>query len=246
MPKMVMLSTGRHYLSILCIGKSFFLTNSLSGQNEGHFLPDTKELSLDKAMDLFTRQAYAIVFECVEDVSSPAFVPQPPALFSKYVLNKVFTGDSFFRILTCKNGKSVRIYSEGSVYDHITDEFIGTISTPTIFVDPMTKSFVEVLYEEPEQLVPQSPAQYASFAPVPQRSAPISKAQSKSKITVDDIRFHSTKWSCSGKSYSGPIEKVPYFMNPHLFVDVYMFETLRFTDPQTLVEFLNLYESVNQ
>ena len=87
--------------------------------------------------------------------------------------------------------------------------------------------------------LPPPPAQYTSVARVPQRSAPISKAQSKSNITVDDIQFHSTRWSCSGKSYSGLIEKLPFNQ------EVYLFETQRFTDPQKLVEFLNFCESVN-
>lgn len=141
------------------------------------------------------------------------------------------------------------------MYDHITGEFIGTIITPTIFVDPMTKSFVEVLYEETEQLVPQSPAQYAPVAPVPhqspaqytsvapvsQRSAPVYRTQSKLNITVNDIQFHSTRrWSCSGKSYSGLIETLPFNQ------EVYLFKTQRFIDPQKLVEFLNFCESVNQ
>lgn len=66
--------------------------------------------------------------------------------FLRYILQNVFTGNFFFMILQCSDGTFVRIYSEGSVYDHQTKKFIGTITGPTIFFDPIKKLFVEVLY----------------------------------------------------------------------------------------------------
>jgi hypothetical protein len=173
-----------HYRIVFCFDGEFFLADSTSEENSGHYLPVMKLIHKHEAMRLFYNNVHTVMFSPVS--------PSPS------------TSQSF--------------------------SFDLQASAPCMEVG----------------WVPPPPAQYTSVARVPQSPAPVSKTQSKSKITVDDIQFHSTKWSCSGKSYSGPIEKVPYFMNPHLLVNVYLFETLRFTDLQTLVEFLNLYESVNQ
>ena len=84
-PKMFIIYTSQHYLVVLCVGESFFLSNSLSASNCGHFLPETREISEKEAMDLFRTQAHTIVFECVGDVPPPplpceqvAWIPSPP------------------------------------------------------------------------------------------------------------------------------------------------------------------------
>ena len=77
LPKMVVLHHSHHYNVMLCVGDSFFLTNSLSAQNEGHFLPETHKLLEDQAIKLFRTQAHTIVFECVGNEYAPPI--QPPS-----------------------------------------------------------------------------------------------------------------------------------------------------------------------
>lgn len=85
-PKMFIIYTSEHYFVVLWVGEAFFLSNSLSASNCGHFLPETREISEAEAMDLFITQAHTIVFECVGNVppppvscaSGPWFLPPPP------------------------------------------------------------------------------------------------------------------------------------------------------------------------
>ena len=83
LPKMVVLHHSHHYIVMLCVGDSFFLTNSLSAQNEGHFLPETHKLSEDEAMRLFKTQSHTIVFVCVGNAYAPPI--QPPCAQSDWV-----------------------------------------------------------------------------------------------------------------------------------------------------------------
>ena len=84
--KMFIIYDWQHYLVVLCVGEAFFLSNSLSASQCGHFLPETREISEEEAMMLFRTQAHTIVFECVGDVPPPPvscaqcvwFPPPPP------------------------------------------------------------------------------------------------------------------------------------------------------------------------
>lgn len=77
-PKMFIIYTSQHYLVVLCVGDAFFLSNSLSASQCGHFLPETREISEKKAMELFRTQAHTIVFECVGNYLPPPI--QPPSV----------------------------------------------------------------------------------------------------------------------------------------------------------------------
>jgi hypothetical protein len=75
----------KHYLVVHCVGEAFFLSNSLSTSQCGHFLPETREIPETEAMELFRAHAHTIVFECVGNVFPPQassasdhWVPQPP------------------------------------------------------------------------------------------------------------------------------------------------------------------------
>lgn len=77
----------KHYLVVLCIGESYFLANSLSAFQCGHFLPEMREISEQEAMGLFRTQVHTIVFECIGNAYAPpplvpstqvAQVPPPP------------------------------------------------------------------------------------------------------------------------------------------------------------------------
>ena len=94
--KMFIIYHSRHYLVVLCVGEAFFLSNSLSASQCGHFLPETREISKQEAMRLFKEQAHTIVFECVGDVPQsqassasghlvPQSQPQVPCVSSGYV-----------------------------------------------------------------------------------------------------------------------------------------------------------------
>jgi hypothetical protein len=76
-PKMFIIYTSQHYLVVLCVGESFFLSNSLSASQCGHFLPETREISEQDAMELFRTQAHTIVFECVGNFWPPPIQPYP-------------------------------------------------------------------------------------------------------------------------------------------------------------------------
>jgi len=84
--RMFIIFISQHYLVVLCVGEAFFLSNSLSASQCGHFLPETREISEQEAMEMFERQAHTIVFECVGNVppppapcaSGPWFPPPPP------------------------------------------------------------------------------------------------------------------------------------------------------------------------
>jgi hypothetical protein len=171
-----------HYRIVFHFNYDFFLADSTSEENNGHYLPVMKLIPKHEAMRLFYKSVHTVMFSPV----SPSPSPSPS------------TSQSF--------------------------SFDLQASAPSMQID----------------CVPQSLAQYAPVALVPQSPAPVYRTQSKLNITVDDIQFHSTRWSCLGKSYSGLIEKLPFNQ------EVYLFETQRFTDPQKLVEFLNFCESVNQ
>jgi hypothetical protein len=64
----------KHYLVVLCVGDSYFLANSLSASQCGHYLPEMREISEQEAMGLFRTQAHTIVFECIGN----AYAPPPP------------------------------------------------------------------------------------------------------------------------------------------------------------------------
>ena len=183
-PKMFIIYKSQHYLVVLCIGESYFLANSLSASQCGHFLPEMREISEQEAMELFRTQAHTIVFECVGDIPPPhhpyvevARFPPPPH---------------------------------------------PSVEVARFFPPP-----------------PAAPVQ--QVAPVSQRpAAPVARAQSTSKITVDDIQHGSDRWSCQRTSYSGCIEKDIYQQQ------LYIFGNERYLRPQDLVDFLNFCESVNQ
>jgi hypothetical protein len=95
-PKMFIIYNSQHYLVVLCVGEAFFLSNSLSASQCGHFLPEMREISEQEAMELFRTQAHTIVFECVGDVPQsqasctsdpliPQSQPQVPCVSSGYV-----------------------------------------------------------------------------------------------------------------------------------------------------------------
>ena len=77
-PKMFIIYTSQHYLVVLCVGEAFFLSNSLSASQCGHFLPETREILKQEAMELFRTQAHTIVFECVGNYLPPPI--QPPSV----------------------------------------------------------------------------------------------------------------------------------------------------------------------
>jgi hypothetical protein len=70
-PTMFIIYKSEHYLVVLCVGDSYFLANSLSGSQCGHFLPEFHEISEQEAMKLFRTQAHTIVFECVGNAYAP-------------------------------------------------------------------------------------------------------------------------------------------------------------------------------
>ena len=70
-PKMFIISKSQHYLVVLCVGDSYFLANSLSASQCGHYLPEMREISEQEAMGLFRTQAHTIVFECVGNAYAP-------------------------------------------------------------------------------------------------------------------------------------------------------------------------------
>ena len=217
-----------HYRIVICFDGEFFLADSTSEENNGHYLPVMKLISKHEAMRLFYKSVHTIMFSPVSPSPSPS----------------LSTSQSFSFDLQA-SAPSMQV----DWVPQSTAQYAPVVPVPQspaqyMSVAPVPQS--QAQYAPVAPVPHQSPAQYTSVAPVSQRSAPVSKVKSKSKITLDDIQFHSTKWSCSGKSYSGSIQKVPYFMNPRMLVDVYLFETQRFTDPQKLVEFLNFCESVNQ
>jgi hypothetical protein len=76
-PKMFIIYKSQHYLVVLCIGESYFLANSLSASQCGHFLPEMREISEQEAMELFRTQAHTIVFECIGNAYPPP--TQPPS-----------------------------------------------------------------------------------------------------------------------------------------------------------------------
>ena len=70
-PRMFIIFKSQHYSVVLCVGESFFLANSISASQCGHFLPETSKILEVEAMGLFKTQAHTIVFECVGDVPPP-------------------------------------------------------------------------------------------------------------------------------------------------------------------------------
>jgi hypothetical protein len=82
-PKMFIIYKSQHYLVVLCVGESYFLANSISASQCGHFLPEMREISEQEAMELFRTQAHTIVFECVGNAYAPPI--QPPSAQSDWV-----------------------------------------------------------------------------------------------------------------------------------------------------------------
>lgn len=78
-PKMfiIYIDGEKHYLMVLCIGELYFLANSLSASQCGHYLPEMREISEQDAMELFRTQAHTIVFECVGNFWPPPIQPYP-------------------------------------------------------------------------------------------------------------------------------------------------------------------------
>lgn len=77
-PKMFIIYNSKHYRVVLCVGEAFFLSNSLSASQCGHFLPEKREIFEKEAMELFRTQAHTIVFECVGNYLPPPI--QPPSV----------------------------------------------------------------------------------------------------------------------------------------------------------------------
>ena len=154
-------------------------------------------------------------------------VSETLASIPKWVIEET-TWPPICKTFMCNDGKLVDLHNDGTSYVHKTVKFLGKLTEPTIFVDPETKSFVEVV---PVQQV----------APVPQRlAAPVAKAQSRSQITVDDIRDGADRWFCEGTLYSGRIERDIYQQHAYIFENEYF---LRLED---LVYSINFCESLNQ
>lgn len=76
-PRMFIIYKSHHFLVVLCVGDSFFLTNSISASQCGHFLPKTSEISKEKAMKIFRERAHTIVFECIGNAYPPPLAPSP-------------------------------------------------------------------------------------------------------------------------------------------------------------------------
>jgi hypothetical protein len=232
-----------HYRAIFYLDGIFFHFNSNSPINEGHCLPVLTVLSEQDAMRLYNQFAHTVVFKCgrCDDSSRPQTVSETLASIPKYVLEET-TWPRICKTFMCKDGTLVVVHSDGTSYVHETGKYLGKLTEPTIFVDPETRSFVEVVPVQQVAPVPQRlAAPVQQVAPVPQRlAAPVAKAQSRSQITIDDIRDGPNRWSCEGTSYYGRIEKGIHQQQ------VYIFGNDRYLSPQKLVDFLNFGESVNQ
>jgi len=75
-PKMFIIYKSQHYLVVLCVGDSYFLANSRSAFQCGHYLPEMREISREEAMELFRTQAHTIVFECIGNAYAPPTQPR--------------------------------------------------------------------------------------------------------------------------------------------------------------------------
>jgi len=182
-------------------------------------------------------------------------VSETLASIPKWVIEET-TWPPICKTFMCNDGKLVDLHNDGTSYVHKTVKFLGKLTEPTIFVDPETKSFVEVVPVQQVAPVPQrlaAPVQQVApvpqrlaapvqqVAPVPQRlAAPVAKAQSRSQITVDDIRDGADRWFCEGTLYSGRIERDIYQQHAYIFENEYF---LRLED---LVYSINFCESLNQ
>jgi len=110
----------------------------------------------------------------------------------------------------------------------------GPWSPPPAFPPPPPPCVQIVPALPPSQLAPS--AQVAWVLPSPPQLG---------QIIENHIVVSGRTWSCEGKKYSGIVEKSPHPQFPSFLMEVYLFETQRYTEIKLLVEFLNFCESVN-
>lgn len=269
-PKMFIIYTSKHYLVVLCVGEAFFLSNSLSASQCGHFLPETLEISETDAMELFRTQAHTIVFECVGNflpppiqppsVSDTWFLPPPPQASSAQVAwfpppppppAPSASGPLVPRPSPLPAPLIVWFFDNYRMYDP-NEKVLRSILTGRI-IDDIRAGTYEVRVKDTHEMVRielrEVPSDDVPPPPRPTPSAGVDLALSfphkRSQIQDTDIVVNGTNWSCEGRKHCGTVEKTPHPQYPQFLMEVYLFNKQRYTEIKKLIEFLNFYESVN-
>ena len=259
--RMFIIFTSQHYLVVLCVGEAFFLSNSLSASQCGHFLPETREISEEEAMRLFRTQAHTIVFECVGDVPPPPLPceqghwvpplpqhvhcvqdpwvpPPPPPAPSAQQTSQQFDNPCVVWFVD-----QYRLYDpeQKVLRSTMTGSIIDDIRAGTYRVEEKgTHKMIDIeLREVPSDDTPPPQQSITQFARAPKTSP-----ASSQKISITDISVSGKKWSCNGTEFSGKVEKTPHPQYPQFLIEVYYYETVKHTTLQELVGFLNFIKSI--
>lgn len=252
-PTMFIIYISQYYLIVLCVGEAFFLSNSLSASQCGHFLPETREISEQEAMELFRTQAHTIVFECIRDVPPPPYphscafddcVPPPLPI-------PCSSGHLVLQPQQSQENVVVWYVDEYRRYDpqeHVlrsipTGRIIDGIKAGTYQVqEKVTRKMIDIkLREVQSDDAPPIQRSVPQFARDLQPRTPTSSQE----IIVDDIIVSETKWSCRGcKDFFGKVEKMPHPRYPQAFMEVYYYDTVSHTTLKDLIDFLNFIKRI--
>lgn len=251
-PKMFIIFNSQHYLVVLCVGEAFFLSNSLSASQCGHFLPETREISEEEAMELFKTQAHTIVFECIGDVPPPPYphscafddcVP-PPLQIPCSSGHLVHQPKQSQENVVVWHVDEYRRYDpqEHVLRSILTGRIIDGIKAGTYQVqEKVTRNSISIILREvPSDDAPPTQLSVPEFACALQPSSP---ASSKI-ITVNDIIVNVNKWSCNDRNFSGEVEKTHHPQYPQAFMEVYYYDKVSHTSLKDLVDFLNFMEVI--
>ena len=221
--KMFIIFKSKHYLVVLCVGESYFLANSLSASQCGHFLPEMTVLSEEEAMELFRTQAHTIVFECIGNAYAPP--TQPPSEVARF----------FPPPHACASGHWVPPPPPPAC--RAQNGWFPPPSPPAPcaqygWVSPPPASCAEVV-----RFLPPPQAACAQVSQVPEHK--------RSSITENDIVVSPGMWICSVDSeYSGIVEKTPHPNYPKTMMEVYFYQNVSHTTLDALVKFINFIKSI--